>query len=119
MAKQWLRCVVSTAMLFGVIAVNAADAPTGVSGNNVEMGYYEALAREGSADAQLVLGDYYRELGGGEKNLIESYAWYYAAAHQGIEEAVTPMVEVLNQLNEEQQHRAKELAEEYATRYIR
>ena len=74
------------------------------------------------AQLQATLGTSYtldRELGGGEKNLIESYAWYYAAAHQGIEEAVTPMVEVLNQLNEEQQHRAKELAEEYATRYIR
>ncbi len=80
--------------------------------------YYERLAREGSADAQLVLGDHYRDgSNGAVKDLVQAYVWYSVAAHQGVEEAVTPMVEVLQQLSPEEQRRAKVLAEEYTTRF--
>lgn len=84
----------------------------------IDLGYYHALAREGSADAQLVLGDHFRSgTEGVEKNLTEAYAWYYVAAQQGVEEAITPMIEVLLELSPEQQHRAKAIAEDYAARY--
>ncbi|GAB4348639.1 MAG: hypothetical protein Kow006_09540 [Gammaproteobacteria bacterium] len=112
--KRPLGTLLVTAwLLFGVAGVQAAET------SEMHVDYYHTLAREGSPDAQLVLGDHYRHgTDGVEKNLIEAYAWYYLAAQQGVEEAIKPMIDVLLELTPEEQHHAKEVAEEYAKRYV-
>lgn len=113
-------------LLVGVLALLSfltglvtADSDASDIQGAVDLGYYQALAREGSADAQLVLGDHFRSGADGiEQDLTEAYAWYYVAAQQGVEEAITPMIEVLLQLSPEQQRRAKKIAEDYAERFV-
>lgn len=103
--------------LLGLMSVVAAEQPK-VSAEAIANDYYDRLARDGSADAQLVLGDRYRE--GSDhvaRDLVQAYVWYSVAAHQGVEEAISPMVEVLVQMSEAEQQRAKVLAEEYVARY--
>ena len=84
----------------------------------VTFDFYRTLAESGSPDAQLTLGDLYRDGEGVSANLIEAYAWYYLAAQQGLEEAIQPMNDVLRALPAAQWPKARSLAEDYERRFV-
>jgi TPR repeat protein len=115
------RVTVSTIRLAIVVFVFALPATESIATErhyDVAIDFYLDLARTGLADAQLVLGDMYKEGDGVSKNLVEAFAWYYLAAQQGLEEAIKPMNEVMRSLPEEQWAKARALAEEYEQKYL-
>ncbi len=102
------------AVLLAPVAVCAAED----SGAKLAFEYFRRLAEEGIADAQLVLGDLYRKGEGVPADPVEAYAWYYVAAQQGVEEAITPMNEVLRSLPQSKWPAAKQRAEEYERHFV-
>lgn len=106
------------AVLILPVSWSSALLATGDKAENVTLDYFRTLAENGSPDAQLVLGDLYRNGTGVPQNLVEAYAWYYLAAQQGIEEAITPMNEMLRVLPKAKWSEAKQKAEAYEKRFI-
>lgn len=86
--------------------------------SEVALEYYITLAENGSPDAQLVLGDFYRYGEGVPVDLLKAYAWYYIAAQQGVEEAIKPMNEVFRSLPKAQWPKAKIMAEALEKRIL-
>ena len=106
------------AVLVLPVSWSSALLATDEEAENVTLEYYRKLAENGLPDAQLVLGDLYRNGAGVPQNLVEAYAWYYLAAQQGIEEAINPMNEVLRLLPTTKWSEAKQKAEAYEKRFI-
>ena len=118
----YLRACIASALIAGGLLFFPVGQTSLYAGEDrttrITLDYYRALAEGGVADAQLVMGDLYREGKVVPKDLIEAYAWYYLAAQQGVEEAIDPMNVVFQALPQSEWGKAKHLAEKYELHFV-
>ena len=88
-----------------------------LSDADMALGYYQPLAEQGEPYAQLTIGEMYMEGAGVEQDLIQAYAWFAVALHQGVDEAEAIINHLLGKLSEDDQHQAKAIAEHYIQHY--
>ena len=68
-------------------------------------------AKQGNADAQLLLGSlYYKSEGGESPDVVRAYAWYDASAEQGNAEAKKEIASISKEMNPQQIAEAQEKA---------
>jgi len=110
-----ILCV--TVLSFSSIA-RAEDGSSEVLDAEMTLDYYTELAQQGSAYAQLALGEIYSEGQGVEKNLLQAYAWFYVAAMQGVTEAEIELKKVFGMIDKKQQAEAETLASNYLASFV-
>jgi len=97
----------------GVPAAEQVD----LSQEEIALGYYRPVAEQGESLAQLTLGEMYLVGEEVRKDLVESYAWLSAAAHQGVGEAVALLDQVKQAMTPEQLAAAEAKAKEYIANF--
>ena len=80
-------------------------------------GYYYTLAQDGSAYAQLALGEMYFEGEVVPKDLVKAFAWLSVSAQQDVSEAADLLAKVEKEISAEERARAEPLAQEYIESY--
>ncbi len=116
--KIQLYLILCVAVLSFSSIARAEDGTGSVSDSEMTLDYYTELAQQGSAYAQLALGEIYSEGQGVEKNLLKSYAWYYVAAIQGVTEAEVELKKVFSKIDKKQRAEAKTLASNYLAMFV-
>jgi TPR repeat protein len=111
-----IKQIVALLCLVLATAVGAQE-PQEISDAEMAMGYYLPLAEHGEPYAQLTIGEIYMEGSGIEQNMVQAYAWFAVALHQGVEEAEAIMNHVLEELSEADQLEAKAIAAVYIQHY--
>lgn len=96
-----------------LVPTAAAQESESISETKMALGYYLPLAEQGEPYAQLTIGEIYMEGAGVEPDLVQAYAWFAVALHQGIEEAETIMNHVFDKLGEADKTQARSVAEQY------
>ncbi len=106
-------------MLFALMwaAVAGAQDQQSISDAEMALGYYQPLAEQGEPYAQLTIGEIYMEGAGVEQDLIQAYAWFAVALHQGVDEAEAIIDHLLSKLSADDQAQAKAMAAQYIERY--
>ncbi len=116
--KIQLYLILCVAVLSFSSIARAEEGSSEVSDSEMTLDYYTELAQQGSAYAQLALGEMYSEGQGVEKNLLQAYAWFYVAAMQGVTEAKVELKKVFEKIDKKQQAEAEILASNYLAKYV-
>ena len=116
MVEKNIRRVVLWLLMSLATAVVAQE-PATISETDMALGYYQPLAEQGEPYAQLTIGEIYMEGTGVEQNLVQAYAWFAVALHQGVEEAEEIMKQVFNRLSETDQLEARAYAAQYIQQF--
>ncbi len=109
------RLLALTCVLLATLA--GAEDQQLISETDMALQYYQPLAEQGGAYAQLTIGEIYMEGAGVGQNLIQAYAWFAVALHQGVGEAESVINRLLDQLSAPEQAQARALAEQYIEHY--
>lgn len=80
--------------------------------------WYRKAAEQGDAMAQAALGSFYYHGAGVGKNDIQSYAWFYVSAVQGLERAKESRDLVAAGLSRSDMLQARSLAKKYRRLYV-
>ena len=113
--KGFKRLLALACVLLATV-VGAEEEPL-ISETDMALQYYQPLAEQGGPYAQLTIGEIYMEGAGVDQNLIQAYAWFSVALHQGITEAEPIINHLLGKLSPSDQAEAKALAEQYIQHY--
>ncbi|MEH6825364.1 MAG: hypothetical protein V7629_15775 [Motiliproteus sp.] len=112
MRVKWVKHILAWVCVVLATTLSAQEAQT-ISDTEMALGYYKPLAEQGGAYAQLTIGEIYMEGSGVDKNLVQAYAWFAVAVHQGVDEVEELMKHVFKQLSEAEQVQARKTAELY------
>ena len=113
--KKITRIVLWLLMSLSTIVI--AQEPTTISETEMALGYYQPLAEQGEPYAQLTIGEIYMEGTGVDQNLVQAYAWFAVAVHQGVDEAEEIMNQIFSKLSKADQLEARAYAAQYIQQF--
>jgi TPR repeat protein len=92
--------------------------PAAMSHDEMVTGYYLAQAQEGSAYAQLALGEMYYDGDVVQRDLVKAFAWLSVSAHQDVSEAADLLAKLEQEITPEERTRAEALAREFIENHV-